>query len=152
MKKPAPAPQRKQSSEAYGSNNGGYNPNDYANQRGYATAPRGGVGFGGSGGYGQPSGSGGSRRPIKYESQYNYESDQGESGGAYSKKNRALLANNATRTIPKQQNEPILRTGRNVLNSELNALARNRSGNSQRDSPKNSRDPSTKYVENYSFI
>ncbi|CAF0852775.1 unnamed protein product [Brachionus calyciflorus] len=136
-KKPAPAPARKQSSEAYGSN--GYNPNEYANPRGYSNTngagPRG--GNGNAGGYGSGSG-GGARKPVKYESQYNYESDQeysnGSGGGGYSQKSRAF---NQTRTIPKQQNEPILRTGRNLTNSELNALARNRSGNSQRASPKN---------------
>lgn len=138
--KPVPAPQRKQSSEAYGYANGGYNQNEYSRPRNY-----GGVASGGSGGgYSNGTGSGGSRKPIKYEAQ-NYDSDYADSGGAYSKKNRAAMATNATRTIPKSHDQ-MLRTGRNVVNSELNALARNRSGNSQKESPKNSRDPSIKYL------
>lgn len=133
--KPVPAPQRNQSSEAHGYTNGHYNSNEHSKPRNYA---------GTGGGYSMQNGggSGGTRKPIRYEAR-NYDSDYADSGGAYSKKNRAALVNNTTRTIQKP-NDQMLRTGRNIINSELNALARNRSGNSQNESPKNSRDPSIK--------
>ena len=37
----------------------------------------------------------------------------------------------------KTKQEQMLRTGRNTMNSELNALARNRGGTSQKESPIN---------------
>lgn len=86
-----------------------------------------------------PGGSGNGRRPVKYESQYYYESDAPDSaGGGYSAKNtNKNQNNNNSRAANARQADQLLRTGRNVTNSELNALARNRSGNSQKESPKN---------------
>ncbi|RNA38617.1 zinc finger C2HC domain-containing 1A isoform X1 [Brachionus plicatilis] len=136
--KPVPAPQRKQSSEAYGYANGGQS--EYARPRNYGSGNQGAIAGGSGYSTSNGTGSGGTRKPIRYEAR-NYDSDYADSGGAYAKKNRATVAANGTRTIQKS-NDQMLRTGRNLTNSELNALARNRSGNSQRESPKNSRDPS----------
>lgn len=50
-------------------------------------------------------------------------------------KNKQMLANknNAAAAAAAKRQEQILRTGRNMTNSELNAMARNRSGNSLKD-------------------
>lgn len=87
------------------------------------------------------------RRPIKYDANpYPYENDNQDYGGAgsgsgaggsYAMRNKAALA-------AKTKQEQMLRTGRNTMNSELNALARNRGGTSQKESPINSRDASNK--------
>lgn len=127
--------QRKQSSEAYEQS-----PNSNAAYNG----ARGVAGYqSGLTNKGFNSGSN-ERRPIKYDANpYSYENDNQDyaggpgAGGSYAMRNKAALA-------AKTKQEQMLRTGRNTTNSELNALARNRGGTSQKESPINSRDASNK--------
>lgn len=79
--------------------------------------------------------SGNDRKPIKYDSNFYYESDGQDSG--YGARNRS------TNSTQKAKQEQMLRTGRNQSNNELNAMARNRG---KKDSPLQSRDHSkTRY-------
>lgn len=129
--------QRKQSSEVYEqSSNAAYN--GARGVAGYQSGPA-------SKGFNSGSNE---RKPIKYDANpYPYENDGpqdyggsnsgGSGGGSYANRNKAALA-------AKTKQEQMLRTGRNTTNSELNALARNRGGTSQKESPINSRDASNK--------
>lgn len=134
-KAPVPSQQRKQSSEQYGYNENSNTSFSATNQRtpGHANnANNKGYSSGGAG----PSIE---RKPIKYDNHQYYDSDS-QDGGGYSQKSNGGYSQKAQK-VNKQQE--LLRTGRNTLNSELNSLARNRTGPqgySQKESP--SRDPS----------